>query len=393
MELAEIPTAPTPSPPDGAALLDQVEEALRVYTVQQSQHEYVALALYVAYTHVYEAFTFAPRLVVTSAEKRSGKTRTLEIVAALCRNPVFTANATTAALYRMFKILGTLTLIFDEADTVFNEKIKSERNEELRGLINAGFSRDTPVYRANMRKGGDVEAFNTFAPIVLAAIGQLPDTISDRAVNIRLRRRKAGETVKPYRARFELPQLQALATQLGDWLTPHLDELAEATPETGLTDRAADVWEAFIAIADLAGGTWPERARQAATYLVRQAAEADKESSSLGVELLADIQTVLPLWGDPDFIPTEKLLELLRSMEESRWLTEGITPHSLAQLLKPYGIHPSKAKNGKKRGYKISQFADVFERYLSKPVNTNEATPASPEQQQNEMFSIEELLS
>ena len=35
-----------------------------------------------------------------------------------------------------------------------------------------------------------------------------------------------------------------------------------ALPE-GVTDRRAEAWEPLIAIADAAGGTWPERARVA----------------------------------------------------------------------------------------------------------------------------------
>jgi len=37
-----------------------------------------------------------------------------------------------------------------------------------------------------------------------------------------------------------------------------LAKLADAEPVMPLEDRAADVWEPLIAIADLAGGEWPE---------------------------------------------------------------------------------------------------------------------------------------
>jgi hypothetical protein len=63
--------------------------------------------------------------------------------------------------------------------------------------------------------------------------------------------------------------------------------LAGAAPE--IQDRDADVWEALIAVADLAGGTWPARARAAAVALV---AEAKDTEPSLGVRLLADLRTV-----------------------------------------------------------------------------------------------------
>ena len=63
----------------------------------------------------------------------------------------------------------------------------------------------------------------------------------------------------------------------------------------GLDDRAEDVWEAMIAIADLAGGDWPARARKAATTL---SGDGDGADSTLGERLLADLQDVFATGRD-----------------------------------------------------------------------------------------------
>ena len=46
-----------------------------------------------------------------------------------------------------------------------------------------------------------VERIPTFAMAALAGIGAMPDTIEDRAVVIRMRRRAPGESVAPFRHR------------------------------------------------------------------------------------------------------------------------------------------------------------------------------------------------
>src|SRR5690625_4698789 len=78
---------------EGADLLLDVLKMLKKYTVQPSKHAYIALTVYVAYTHASSAFDFAPRLLLTSAEKRSGKTRTMEIVSTMACNPLIASNA------------------------------------------------------------------------------------------------------------------------------------------------------------------------------------------------------------------------------------------------------------------------------------------------------------
>lgn len=353
----------------GADLLDEVEAMIRKYTIQPSEHAYVALVCYVAYTHAAAAFDFAPRLVLTSAEKRSGKSRTMEVAKCMSANPLVSANATVAAIFRSLGEDNIVTLCFDEADTIFGTKVKAEQNEDLRGLLNAGFQRGMPVLRTVPPKH-DVQAFQTFAPAIIAAIGSLPDTVTDRAVNIRLRRRKTSEQVAPFRMRKDQPHLLNLGYRLGAWVKNHLDALEEAEPETPLEDRAADVWEPLFAVADLAGRDWPMRVRTAAIALTAEAAEVDEERSE-GLELLADIRDVLDLVTSP-FVGSSTLVELLKSKQESRWMESGLTARRLSDLLKPYRIKP-KGK-GKVRGYDLDPFRDAFDRYLP----TTRLEPSKP---------------
>ncbi|WP_068494032.1 DUF3631 domain-containing protein [Pseudoclavibacter helvolus] len=350
--------------PKRAPDLDQVlcatETLMRRFCVmQQGPHQYVAATLYAAYSHAAESFDHAPRYVVTSAEKRSGKSRHLEIMAKLVANPMVAANASTPAIFRSLEEVKTL--ILDEADTIFGTRVKAEQNEDLRGLINAGFQRGTPVWRV---VGPDHEprAFPTFSPVIMAAIGVLPDTITDRAVNIRLRRRKSSEPVEQYRSRNNDPEVAAVKKQLAASIEPHFDKLASFIPENPLEDRAADLWEPLLAVAEVAGGKWPERARAAALALTKASGEDDEASESL--ELLTDCKEVWQLIRS-DFIKSADLAGRLMRLPDSRW-GDGMSGRRLSDHLRPYSIRP--LSNGSVRGYHRAHFEDAFDRYLSTPV-------------------------
>ena len=59
--------------------------------------------------------------------------------------------------------------------------------------------------------------------------------------------------------------------------------IAEARPElpAGLNDRAGDIWEPLLALADLAGGDWPGWARAAALELTALSQETNPIGSLL----------------------------------------------------------------------------------------------------------------
>ncbi|GAA1485916.1 DUF3631 domain-containing protein [Brachybacterium fresconis] len=358
----------------GHEILDELEQTFRRFTIQQAPQDYEALALWSLYTHAAASFDYAPRLVLTSAEKRSGKSRTMEIAAALTHNPMMTASVTPAALYRSIpNDGGTLTVFADEADTIYGKNASSETAEALRGFINAGFRRGFPTMRCE-GPSNIVTAYYTFSPVCIAAIGHLPDTVVDRAVNIRLRRRKASETVDSYRLRTDEPGLLDLAAAATEWAIEHADEITAHTPiDVPVDDRAADLWEPLITVADIAGGSWPDRARDAARH--HTGAEADDEDESTGIELLRDTKEVLELHHG-DRIGSSSLVELLRGKDESRWADEDLKPRRLAMTLKEFGIRPTRMPSGSGRGYWISNFEDAFDRYLTPSIAPIPPTPS-----------------
>ena len=162
--------------------------------------------------------------------------------------------------------------------------------------------------------------------------------------------------------------------RLAAWATHHLEALADSTPAMPVEDRAADTWEPLIAVADHAGGHWPDTARKACTSLVKQSAETDEEQS-VGVMLLADIRKVFVDRGMP-FLPSMDVVSELRKFEESPWNDFDLNPRKLAMRLADFGIKPQRATTGSIRGYALEKFSDAFGRYLrQKPSDPSETTP------------------
>jgi hypothetical protein len=247
------------------------------------------VTLWTAATHAQPAWEHAPRLAVVSPLKRCGKSRLLDVVAETCHAPLITINATIAAVVRSIGA-DPPTLLVDEADTLWGTRKQADNNEDLRGLLNAGHQRNRPMLRWDITSR-TAEQLDTFAMALLAAIGELPDTIMDRAVVVRMRRRAPGEHVDPYRTRRDAPPLNKLRDRLAAWARAQLRDLQHATPQMPLEDRAADTWEPLIAIADLAQGDWPARARHAAQAMT--AAEVQhEEDTAASVRLLADLRQV-----------------------------------------------------------------------------------------------------
>lgn len=348
--------------PIGASILGQLRDALTRYVVLPSPEATDAVTLWIAATHAQSAWEHATRLVITAPEKRCGKSRLLDVIEATCHQPLITVNISPAALVRSIEDKPP-TLLLDEADTVFGRKA-ADNHEDLRGIINSGHQRNRPYIRWDVASRTR-ETCPTFAMAALAGIGDLPDTIMDRAVIVRMRRRAAGENVDPYRTRRDRPPLESLRDNLASWVGAHSEDLGRAAPELPVEDRAADNWEPLVAVADAAGGDWPKRARRAAMVLCTEDASADTEGS-LGLRVLSDIRDLFENLT-VSFLSSADLTARLRGVEDGPWAGGGVdlSMHKLAYLLRPYSVRPRQNDARTARGYHAVDFADAFRRYLT----------------------------
>ncbi|MET9256894.1 DUF3631 domain-containing protein [Streptomyces sp. NPDC003717] len=282
--LEAIPNAePTP----GSKLLDELRFQIAQFVIPPSFEALDAITLWVAATQLQPAWQHAPRLAVVGPAKRCGKSRLLDVLTETVHEPMLTINTTPAAIFRSINEAEPPTLLVDEADTIFGPKV-AEKNEETRGLLNAGHQRGRYVTRV---VGNDhtPHKFATFAMAAIAGIGDLPDTVMDRSVVIRMRRRAEGEKVKPFRSRRDIPALHELRDRIRAWALPLLEEAASLEPDMPVEDRAADTLEPLVIVADLAGGSWPRLARVACARMVVAEVAAEEDHPS-GARILADIR-------------------------------------------------------------------------------------------------------
>lgn len=348
---------------DGAALLDEVDQMLSTFIAFPSEETRWAVVLWILHTHVVDAFETSPRLAFLSPEKGSGKTRALEVCEMLVPTPLLTVNVTPAYLIRKLADEERPTLLFDEIDTVFGPRAKSD-NEEIRGLLNSGYRRGATSGRCVVRgKTVLTEDFPSFAAVALAGLDDLPDTVMSRSVIVRMRRRAHHETVKPFRRRVHEPIGHALRDRISGWARNQYAVLEGAWPDLpeGVEDRDADVWEPLIAVADAAGGYWPDRARVSAVSLVSL---ARGERQGMGITLLQDLHTI---FEDSDWMGTQEILAALKELDESPWADlhgKGIDANNLAFRLGKYEISSRQIKAINRKGYRRQDLHDAWTRYL-----------------------------
>jgi hypothetical protein len=371
----------------GRDVLDDVTAFLNRFVVFPNEHCALTVALWFAHTHTADRFYITPRLILDSAEPGSGKTRVLEVAALLVRSPESTISTTPAALFRLVSA-SRITILFDEVDAVFTTK---GGNEDLRGLLNAGYKQGATVTRcAGDAKSMKVERFPVFAPVALGGIaGNMPATITTRAVTIHMRRRRSNQTVEQFRQRAAERDARPIREALAAWMRSVADQVGDAIPglPEGVVDRSAEIWEPLVAIADAAGGDWPNRARQACAHFVLKSSQP----VTTGIRLLADLRTIYNR-HNATRLATRTLLADLTELEDAPWADldgrgKQLDGRRLAAELARYGIAPIAFKDDSDttvKGYVTyatnqtkSQKAqvglsDAWDRYL--PATTTSAT-------------------
>ena len=113
----------------------------------------------------------------------------------------------------------------DEADTYLEQ-----RGDEFRGILNSGHTRDAAVVWRTDGDKYEPKAFSTWAPIAIAKIGKLPDTLASRSIIILMRRKRADESVTRYRPDRDGPLLDELARKCARWAQDNLQNLKGADP-------------------------------------------------------------------------------------------------------------------------------------------------------------------
>jgi putative DNA primase/helicase len=360
---------PWDKPVDGAALLDEIAAIFGRYLVLP-RHIATVLALWTMHTWCIDATDISPYLIVKSPEKRCGKTTLLIILLFLTRRSELASNISPAAIFRYIERKNPALLI-DEADTFV------KGNDELRGILNSGHTRAAAYVIRTVEIGGDhvAKRFSTWAPKAIATIGDLADTLADRAITIVMQRRNRDQKIERLRRRdnTEFTKLRRMALRFAQ---DNMEALLEADADdrtqvpAELNDRAADNWRPLFAIADRAGGDWPQLAREAALAL---SGGASGDTDTMRVKLLRDIRSVcIDASGYPmDRVRTTELISRLTADPEMPWAEyhkgKPINANQLAKLLGQFGLVSGNLRfdvGTQAKGYNLQLFGETWEKYL-----------------------------
>lgn len=352
---------------DSGELYELVRSTIARFIVATDE-ELVAITLWVIHTyfirHISEQqpFTHSPILHVSSPERGCGKSTLREVLEQLTPRNLSLMNGSTATIFRLIQ-KRLPTLFIDEADTFIENRV------ELIGVLNSGYTKHGKVFRQGGKQFEETHEFSTWCAKCIIGIGNLPQTLQSRCIQINLKRKISSDTVgrinealdtdpnlfinvKRYLARFAIDQESALlAVKIID--NPRLD------------DRSQDNWRPLLKLGMLLGNDIFEAAADVSEML----APINHQEVSLGVELLGDIKIFVDHHKEAN-LSTYEILLFLMSLDDRPWKNfqrKGLTAYDLSVLLKPYGIKPIQFRLNEKvlRGYEIATFGDAFKRYLS----------------------------
>jgi Protein of unknown function (DUF3631) len=367
--------------PERVNPLALIHHLLQDYVAFREPHEYIAVALWILHTHVFDQFMVTPRLALRSPVANCGKTTLMDILGKMVSKPDKFDSVTAAVLYRVIDATHP-TLLIDEVD---NLALALQGNGKIRAVFNSGHRKGGKVA---ILENGEPKRFQVFAPLALAlpdTMRGLPRTLNSRCITLTMQRADRSRALRRFDVNKPDGALDAVYRQILLWrrdLEPlNLDPEMPST----IRNRLADNWRPLISIADaidasfpLDGGRWGVLAREAMIKFAAEFQDADAR-----VALLESIRRVFDA-SRLDRIPSRTLLDELHQMNDADWKEfPGIRgeqqPHPLKDSelaimlkdfkIKPHTIWPPKRTSDSKstKGYLRSQFEQAWRMYCDEP--------------------------
>jgi len=359
-DLAPVPRTFTPDL-DGAAVLDEVCRFIRRFWISPSQSAVWVMALWAAHTWAVDekgvlAFYDTPRIAFVSDQPGSGKSRALELLGLLCRNAEQVLDPTGPAMLKAINQRRAVLLV-DEGDQLLGNGTAAK---SVRTILNGGYRKGASVLRCS----GDG---NTFAPAGVAGLASsimgnpTLEPMRQRCVIIVCERPPAGVKPDKYRAQFHAGLGALAGDALGAWVQSKIVDIVTVWPEmpSHLDGRQEDVWTDLFAIAQVAGGEWPERILQACMEFTT-GTSADEAPLPPRARLLADIRAVWPEGADR--MPAAALVGALSELPGAPWAGMWSPVAMLAEIPAMLGISPARIESGghEVQGYWLAQLAPLW---------------------------------
>ncbi len=359
---------------DFAAALDSAVASMKRF-LKAPDYVYDTTALWSAMTYLVQSeeidMPIAPQLGFQSIVEGSGKSVVAEIVAAISYRGYLRSGYTASTLFRRIN-QEFITPCLSEYHNILSEKDKA-----LLSVVNACHRRSeawidrTETDAQTGRRY--VQSYKCWTALSWGAIGAVPREAHSRSIVLPMQAALPDESRALDHSRpLQAKDLIDVRRQLAKWSATIKVLPTPSMPPT-LFNRAADNFRPLFALAELAGGDWPQRIRNAAEAIGKV-----ERKPTLQVRLLTDIRDAFEAAEDQR-LPTGKLIDTLCEEEERGWQQENrgkrIDAYWLRENLRGL-INPAGSQRWREgthendpliRGYELSQFRDAFLRYLSSP--------------------------
>jgi hypothetical protein len=357
-------------PPD--RVHKRIVDYLKTYIYFKNPEHYDMLAVWVMGTYLYRAFRYYPYLHL-NAEKGSGKTLLMELLAPIAFNGVLMAQPPASTVLKLIE-QDAASLFMDEVEGL--EAGKSGGGQ-LKSILKTGFSRSGVYYN------GDV-MYRTYSPKCFAGINLLDDVLADRTIVVRLLRKTGYDTLKQYRetplvrkGQAELrDNLYHFGLRYGPAIADDYDSettLYDTLPH--LTNRAYDIWVPLFKIVNSFGdGDYKNRVFQSLDHLsqadTQRRVVRDSEENETG-NALEMIEVAMKYVQPEDtkdgiaYYDPDRIHEILR---REGLIKKSLERKALSRLLKKVldiSCEPKHIGLNSKRMYAIdiNALADMKRRY------------------------------
>ncbi len=241
---AQAPEAPAPHNPaqptdqptdqqcDPKELFDEMVLKIATYAVV-AEETLVAAVLWSLMTHFIGLIQVCPIGLINAPEKACGKSLLLTLLGLLVRNPLSVANSSAAFIFRVIEIEEP-TLLIDEADTFLKE------NGELKGIINAGHTRDQAYVGRTVPDGqGNFMPvrFSVWGAKAIAGIAMerhLPSATYSRCIVMRTDRKSKDEKVERLR-QSDHASFKALQEKIALFASQNQEAVRNARPSLSIS--------------------------------------------------------------------------------------------------------------------------------------------------------------
>src|SRR5262249_55347940 len=316
---------PWDEPVDTRELLNAVTAQFEKYIIIHDRIIAPIVPLWTAFEWVHDDIaTFSPILIFQGGDTEMAKSAASETVAHMSPRAFILVEPTGPAFYRFVDRVHP-ALFLDDADKLL------PRRPDLAHIVNSSWKRGSYIPRTDAH--GIVHLFDAFGSRCLNGIdllAHLAPATRTRCITIDmlplLEEEKDQITSMRYAADDE--NFVILRRKLLRWATDNMATLKGAKPRMpdGFFGRLEENYHLLFAIADLAGGDWPKKARVAAIKLSREHNEP-----SLGKRLLAIFFDLSIQNGTR--LPSKQLEQWVPDADDE---FANYKSHQFAAILKPY---------------------------------------------------------